>query len=306
MQRMTGQAPRDGRLDVLLSEAFGLSRSQAARLIAEGAARAGGVLATKPGLPVKEGEALSLDLPEAVEPTVEKENIPLSILYQDGDIAVVDKPWGMVVHPAAGNEKGTLVNALLFALDGLSGIGGVKRPGIVHRLDKDTSGVLLIAKNDGAHVALSNQLKNREMEKHYLAVAEGEMKQDSGAVHLPIARSRKDRKRMAVDPEGREAITEWTLLENLRAAALLDVHILTGRTHQIRVHLQSQHHPIAGDPLYGLKNGVKAPRLMLHAHTLAFAHPTTGEWMRFAAPPPREFVETYQKLRLDRSAPLPF
>jgi len=179
----------------------------------------------------------------------------------------------------------------------LSGIGGVKRPGIVHRLDKDTSGLLMVAKNDFAHVSLSDQLRERTMEKHYLAVVDGCMREESGMVDKPIARSKKDRKKMAVDPEGRDALTEWTLVENLKNAALLDVHILTGRTHQIRVHMQSLHHPVAGDPIYGQKNGVKVPRLMLHAHTLAFNHPRTGERLFFRAEPPEAFAKAVEKLR---------
>ncbi|MEG2314590.1 MAG: RluA family pseudouridine synthase, partial [Clostridia bacterium] len=208
-----------------------------------------------------------------------------------------DKPCGMVVHPAPGNESGTLVNALLYAMDDLSGIGGVKRPGIVHRLDKDTSGLMMIAKNDAAHLSLSTQLSQRSTEKHYLAMVEGEMKLSSGVVEQPIARSHADRKRMVIDPEGRYARTEWTLLENLRGAALLDVQILTGRTHQIRVHMQSLHHPVAGDVIYGFKNGVCVPRLMLHAHTLAFTHPSTGERMRFESEPSAAFVQTLKKYR---------
>ena len=297
MNRKMGIADSNGRADTLAATLFAISRAQAARAIGEGRVFVNGKPAQKPGMPVSLGAELEILLPEATEPLVEKENIPVEILYQDEDLAVVIKPRGMVVHPAAGNETGTLVNALLFALDGLSGIGGVKRPGIVHRLDKDTSGLLLVAKNDAAHLSLSHQLKERTMEKHYLAVVEGEMKQENGRIDLPIARSKRDRKRMGIDLEGREAITDWTLIENLRNAALLDVHIHTGRTHQIRVHMQSLHHPVAGDSIYGLKVGVKVPRLMLHAHTLAFHHPRTGERLCFTAPPEAEFEQAVQKLR---------
>ncbi|MDD5897985.1 MAG: RluA family pseudouridine synthase [Clostridia bacterium] len=285
------------RLDVLCAQAAQASRSQAARWIESGLCTVDGKAQTKPSFKAAAGAALRLQVPEAVESTVEKEDIPLEILYEDEDVAVVVKPCGMVVHPAAGNESGTLVNALLFAMDDLSGIGGVRRPGIVHRLDKDTSGLLMVAKNDAAHRSLSDQLRARTMEKHYLAVVEGCMREESGLVDKPIARSKKDRKKMAVDPEGREALTEWRLLENLQNAALLDVHIMTGRTHQIRVHMQSLHHPVAGDPIYGFKNGVKVPRLMLHAHTLAFDHPRTGERLFFRADPPEAFEKTLQKLR---------
>lgn len=306
MQRITAVAPEESRLDVLAARAGGTSRSQAARWIEQGLCRVNGQVRVKPAFKVGAGETVELTVPEAAEATVEKEDIPLEVLYEDGDLAVVVKPCGMVVHPAAGNEHGTLVNALLYRMEGLSGIGGVKRPGIVHRLDKDTSGLLLVAKNDEAHRGLSDQLRGRRMEKHYLAVVDGRMREPSGRVEKAIARSTKDRKRMAVDPAGREAMTEWTLLENLKDAALLDVHILTGRTHQIRVHMQSLHHPVAGDPIYGQKNGVRAPRLMLHAYTLSFTHPRTGERMTFCAPPPEAFTAAVQKWREDPAAPLPY
>lgn len=306
MQRITAVAPEESRLDVLAARAGGTSRSQAARWIEQGLCRVNGQVRVKPAFKVGAGETVELTVPEAAEATVEKEDIPLEVLYEDGDLAVVVKPCGMVVHPAAGNEHGTLVNALLYRMEGLSGIGGIKRPGIVHRLDKDTSGLLLVAKNDEAHRGLSDQLRGRRMEKHYLAVVDGRMREPSGRVEKAIARSTKDRKRMAVDPAGREAVTEWTLLENLKDAALLDVHILTGRTHQIRVHMQSLHHPVAGDPIYGQKNGVRAPRLMLHAYTLSFTHPRTGERMTFCAPPPEAFTAAVQKWREDPAAPLPY
>ena len=297
MSMIEYRVEQPARLDVLCAQAAQASRSQAARWIESGLCTVDGKAQTKPSFKAAAGAALRLQVPEAVESTVEKEDIPLEILYEDEDVAVVVKPCGMVVHPAAGNESGTLVNALLFAMDDLSGIGGVRRPGIVHRLDKDTSGLLMVAKNDAAHQSLSDQLRARTMEKHYLAVVEGCMREESGLVDKPIARSKKDRKKMAVDPEGREALTEWRLLENLQNAALLDVHIMTGRTHQIRVHMQSLHHPVAGDPIYRFKNGVKVPRLMLHAHTLAFDHPRTGERLFFRADPPEAFEKALQKLR---------
>ena len=291
-------ADRAARLDVLAAEGCGVTRSRAAKWIADGLCEVNGAAAQKAGTAVKPGDTLRIRIPEAAPATVEKENIPITILYQDGDIAVIDKPYGMVVHPAGGNETGTLVNALLYALDGLSGIGGVQRPGIVHRLDKDTSGIMLVAKNDQAHLSLSKQLKDRTIEKHYLAVVEGDMKEDGGLIDRPIGRSKRDRKKMAVMEDGRPSQTEWTVLTRLKHATLLDVRILTGRTHQIRVHMQSVHHPVVGDPVYGLKAGVKAPRMMLHAHSLAFTHPRTGERMAFTAPPPGEFTQTLAKLRL--------
>lgn len=297
MKTIQQQAETKARLDVIAAEMGECSRSQAAKWIEQGLCRVNEIVRSKPGYGVAPGDNVELTVPDPVELTVEKEDIPLEILYEDEDVAVVNKPCGMVVHPAPGNETGTLVNALLYAMDDLSGIGGVKRPGIVHRLDKDTSGLLMIAKNDQAHESLSEQLRERTMDKRYLAVVEGEMKEPSGRIEQPVARSKKDRKKMAIDPEGRYALTEWTLKENLRGAALLEVHILTGRTHQIRVHMQSIHHPVAGDPIYGAKNGVKAPRLMLHAWRLSFTHPRTGERLSFCAEPPEAFVRTVEKLR---------
>ena len=293
--RITAQ--HDARLDVLISEETGATRSQVARWIEDGCCRIEGKPPRKAGEAVRAGQLIEVEIPTVVDSPVRKENIPIEILYQDADLAVVNKPCGMVVHPAAGNESGTLVNALLYAMDDLSGVGGVKRPGIVHRLDKDTSGVLIIAKNDAAHLALSEQLKAREMEKHYWAVVEGTMKEPQGFIDQPIGRSDRDRKQMAIRADGREAQTEWTLLENLRQAALLDVHILTGRTHQIRVHMRSIHHPVAGDPIYGLRHGVAVPRLMLHAKTIAFTHPRTGERMRFEAPLPEEYAAALKRLQ---------
>ncbi len=304
MQKQEMIAPEKARLDVLAAKLAQISRSQAARLIEQGCCLVNGRAQTKPSFQAEPGARILLQIPMPQEPTVEKENIPLEILYEDQDVAVVVKPSGMVVHPAAGNESGTLVNALLYAMEDLSGIGGVRRPGIVHRLDKDTSGLLMVAKNDAAHLSLSRQLHDRTMEKHYLAVVEGCMKETCGLIDLPIGRSQKDRKKMAIDPQGRPSQTEWTLMENLKNAALLDVHILTGRTHQIRVHMQSQHHPVAGDPVYGLKNGIKVPRLMLHAWRLSFTHPRTGERLHFTAPPPQAFEDALKKLRLDPNAPL--
>ena len=297
---------QEGRLDAVLAAATGESRSRVARWIGEGLCTLNGKTAAKPSQGIRAGDELHLNIPEAVDSPLEAENIPLRVLYEDEDLAVVVKPCGMVVHPAPGNESGTLVNALLYAMDDLSGIGGVKRPGIVHRLDKDTSGLLLVAKKDAAHQALSLQLSRREMEKHYLAAVEGRMKENSGRVEQPIARHRTDRKKMAVDPDGREAVTEWTLLEEGRQASLLDVHILTGRTHQIRVHMQFLHHPVEGDPIYGLKNGVKVPRLMLHAYTLSFTHPTTGERMTFRAPVPKAFGDAWRKQRQSPGEPQVF
>ena len=281
----------DGRrLDVFLSEQSGLTRSRVATLMEEGHVTVDGQAVTKAGLMAKAGQRVTLTVPAPKPAVPEAQDIPLTILYQDADLAVVVKPCGMVVHPAAGNEDGTLVNALLHHLDSLGGIGGELRPGIVHRLDKDTSGLLLVAKNDAAQLALSEQLSGRKMEKHYRALVEGNLSQDEGRIEAAIARSKKDRKKMAVDPEGREAITEWTVLARGRGVTLVDVHILTGRTHQIRVHMKHIGHPVCGDPIYGSPKGAKVSRLMLHAYSLAFTHPRTGERMVFTAPLPEEFL----------------
>jgi 23S rRNA pseudouridine1911/1915/1917 synthase len=289
-QKITLKADGTKRLDVLLCGAGALTRSRVEQLIREGKASVDDRVENKPGMRPHAGAALELLVPEDKPAEAAAQDIPLHILYEDDDLAVVEKPCGMVVHPAAGNEDGTLVNALLHHLKNLSGIGGVMRPGIVHRLDKDTSGLLLVAKHDTAHVELSRQLKDREMEKHYLAVVEGVIKEDSGVVDAPIARSKTNRKRMAIDPMGRPAVTRWRLVEELKGGSLLDVHLITGRTHQIRVHMAHLHHPVAGDPIYGLKHGLPAPRLMLHARTLAFTHPKTGERMCFEAPIPEVFA----------------
>ena len=282
----------DGRrIDVTLSEAAGISRSRAAALMEEGCCLLEGEACRKAGTKPPAGKELRLLIPEPKDPAPQAEDIPLDILWEDADLAVVVKPRGMVVHPAAGHSEGTLVNALLANLDELSGIGGEKRPGIVHRLDKDTSGVMMVAKNDRTQAELSRMLKDREIEKHYLALTEGLMKEPEGRIEAPIGRSRKDRKKMAVDPEGREAVTEWKTVAEGRNCSLLDVHILTGRTHQIRVHMRSIGHPVCGDPLYGIGKGAKVPCLMLHARSLSFLHPRTKEKMTFQAPLPGDFLK---------------
>ena len=286
------RAAADGRrLDVLLSEVTGLSRSRVAALMEEGLCLAGGKECRKAGTKPAEGQEVVLTVPAPREAAPRAEDIPLEILYEDGDLAVVIKPRGMVVHPAAGHPDGTLVNALLGRLDSLGGIGGELRPGIVHRLDKETSGLMLVAKNDESQEELSRMLKDREIEKHYRALAEGRFRETEGEIDAPIGRSRRDRKKMAVDPEGRPALTRWKVLAEGAACALLDVRILTGRTHQIRVHLRSIQHPVCGDELYGYEKGIKVPCLMLHAYSLRFSHPRTKEEMTFQAPLPEDFLK---------------
>ena len=282
----TIEAAADGRrLDVLLSETSGLSRSRVAALMEEGFCTLNGRTCRKAGEKPAPGSPVTLTVPAPKDPVPQAEDLPLEILYEDEDLAVVVKPRGMVVHPAAGHSEGTLVNALLGNLSSLGGIGGELRPGIVHRLDKDTSGLLLVAKDDATHAALSRDLSERKMEKHYYAVVAGTMKESEGVIDAPIGRSHTDRKKMAVVPDGRPSRTEWRLVRQEADRALLDVHLITGRTHQIRVHMSSIHHPVLGDPIYGHKSMPKAPRLMLHAYSLSFTHPATGERMTFTAPP---------------------
>ena len=279
---------REERLDKLLvSDTF--TRSRAASLIHEGRVTVNGTVVDHPSFKPKNGDIVAVNIPETEDTANIAEDIPITLLYEDESLAVVIKPCGMVVHPAAGNESGTLVNALLYHLDSLSGIGGEKRPGIVHRLDKDTSGLLIVAKDDQAHAALSRQLSERQMEKHYLALAAGQMKGSEGSIDLAIGRSLKDRKKMAPRPDGRNALTHWTLLEQRSDRALLDVRLVTGRTHQIRVHMAAIGHPVLGDPLYAARGTPKAGRLMLHAWRLKFTHPRTGEELRFEAPPDESF-----------------
>ena len=279
---------REERLDKLLVSGT-LTRSRAAALIHEGQVTVNGLVVDHPSFKPKFGDIVAVNIPETEDTANKAEDIPITLLYEDESLAVVIKPCGMVVHPAAGNESGTLVNALLYHLDSLSGIGGEKRPGIVHRLDKDTSGLLIVAKDDQAHAALSRQLSERQMEKHYLALAAGQMKGSEGSIDLAIGRSLKDRKKMAPRPDGRSALTHWTLLEQRSDRALLDVRLVTGRTHQIRVHMSAIGHPVLGDPLYAARGTPKAGRLMLHAWRLKFTHPRTGEELRFEAPPDESF-----------------
>lgn len=294
-------APEDtnARVDAYLSAHTELSRSRISSLMQEGALSVNGKVQAKPSFKVSAGQKLRLTLPEVRAVTIEPQDIPLDILYQDSDVVIVNKPCGMVVHPAAGNEDQTLVNALLYHIHDLSGIGGEMRPGIVHRLDKDTSGLILIAKNDKAHAALSDQFKARTMEKHYRAVAFGNYSDEHGLIDAPIARHPVDRKKMAIVKDGKPSQTEWTVIERLKSATYLDVHLLTGRTHQIRVHMQSIGHPLLGDSIYApnIKLSVRIPRLMLHAYSLAFTHPATGERMTVVAPLPEQFSLTLDKLR---------
>lgn len=288
------------RLDVFVAAAADITRSRAGALIKDGAVRVGEKTEKKAGLALRPGDFVCVRIPEAAPCGVEAEDIELQILYQDADLAVVYKPSGMVVHPAAGNESGTMVNALLKHLDNLSGIGGEIRPGIVHRIDKDTSGLLLVAKNDRAHVSLSEQIKAHSVHRAYQAIVIGSFREDEGFVDAPIGRHPTDRKRMAVVADGREARTNWFVRERLKGATLIEARLTTGRTHQIRVHMASVGHPVLGDPVYGPKKSpypVKGGQL-LHAFRIGFVHPSTGEEMLFEAPPEQRFSAWLERLRL--------
>ena len=287
------------RLDKLISEQLPeLTRSAVQHLIQDGCV-------TIAGKPVKKntrasaGDVITVELPEPREVEIEPENIPLDIVYEDEDIIVVNKPKGMVVHPAPGNWSGTLVNALMYHCgDSLSGINGEIRPGIVHRIDKDTSGLLVVAKNDRAHQSLAEQIKVHSAGRRYFAVVYGTPREQKGTVNAPIARHPVDRKKMAVLAGGREAITHYEVLEQYAGYSYLTFLLETGRTHQIRVHMAHIGHPIIGDPLYGpAKDKWKLQGQCLHAGELTLTHPATGERMTFQAPLPAYFTTVLQKLR---------
>ena len=298
------------RLDRALSELFpSHSRNFLATLVAGGRVSIDGAPARKPAQRVETGQRVLIDVPAAAPSELESQDIPLTVLYEDGDIVVIDKPAGLVVHPAAGHADQTLVNALLFHVKDLSGVGGELRPGIVHRLDKDTSGVMVIAKHDAAHRKLTANWNSERVRKEYLALVYGTPSADRGTVDAPIGRDPRDRKRMAVVPEGRRAITDYEVAERVRYASLLRCRLRTGRTHQIRVHLKHLGHPIVGDPAYSGPQWRGIPdkrvqkalssleRQMLHATKITFEHPTTGEAMTFEAPLPADFRAVLEVLR---------
>ena len=285
------------RLDAFLSADGALTRSQAARLIAEGRVRVNGKPAAKSAR-LSGGETVTVDVPQLRETALPPQDIPLDVVYEDDDVIVVNKPTGLVVHPAPGHPDGTLVNALLHHCgDSLSGIGGEKRPGIVHRIDRDTSGLIIAAKNDAAHLALSAQLKDHSLSRTYECLVTGNMKQDSGTVDAPIGRHPTDRKKMAVVANGRSAVTHWTVLERFSGFTYVECRLETGRTHQIRVHMAHIGHPILGDTVYGAKKPV--PGLQgqcLHAVGLRFLHPRTGEPVELWCDLPEAFQAQLRKL----------
>ena len=288
-----GAEGKGHRLDKFLADHFekDYSRSFLQKLLKDGKVLLNGQIPGRHHM-VDAGEIVEIAIPTPKESKIKAENIPLKIVYEDEHLLVVDKPQGMVTHPAPGNYTGTLVNALLAHCDDLSGIGGVLKPGIVHRLDKGTSGLLLVAKTDEAHKRLSEQFKDRTIKRIYLAVVKGNVELDNGAIELPIGRSARDRKKMAVkfDEEGgKTAITRYKVIKRFGDFTLLECRLGTGRTHQIRVHLSYIGHPILGDEKYGTKGNFKMP--MLHAATLGFTHPVTNLFMEFSSKPPKEMAD---------------
>ncbi len=298
------------RLDIYVSETYAITRSAAQKLIEGGLVTVNGTVKAK-NYKLSESDTVEIDFPEPVPDEAQPEDIPLDIVYEDDDLIVVNKPKGMVVHPAAGNLAGTLVNALLYhCKDGLSGINGVIRPGIVHRIDKDTSGLLVVAKNDEAHNSLAMQIKEHKADRVYRAVVIGNPKNDEGTIDKPIGRHPQDRKKMAVVAGGRDAVTHYKVIERYRGFAYCEMRLETGRTHQIRVHMASIGHPLLGDTVYGGGNTQlekKHPWIFkgdnagqaLFAKTLGFKHPRTGEYMTFDCKIPQWLVSILEMLAIE-------
>ncbi|MGK4058724.1 RluA family pseudouridine synthase [Loigolactobacillus coryniformis] len=286
----------NGRLDKVISSRFEeLSRAQVQQLIKTEHVQVNGQL-EKAKYAVAAGDQITVSIPAPAALDVQPQNIPLDIVYEDDDVLVVNKPQGMVVHPAPGHPQDTLVNALLYHSP-LSTINGVIRPGIVHRIDKDTSGLLMVAKNDQAHISLAAQLQAKTSQREYLALVHGVIKEDKGTIDAPIARAKNDRKKQAVVAGGKHAVTHFEVLERFNEYTLIKCILETGRTHQIRVHMKYIGHPVAGDPLYGPKKTLKGHGQFLHAALLGFKHPRTGEQMTFTTPLPSIFEQTLATLR---------
>ena len=287
------------RIDVFLAKNLeSFSRSYIQDLIKKGKATIGGK-SIKANYRLRNGDNVVLNIPKPEPLEILPENIPLDILYEDNDVILINKPKGMVVHPAAGHYSGTLVNALLYhCKDNLSGINGVLRPGIVHRIDMDTTGVIIACKNDKAHQNIAKQLAEHSIARRYVAIVNGNLKEDEGVVDAPIARAKNDRKKMAVDKDGKTAVTHYKVLERLKNYTYIECVLETGRTHQIRVNMSYINHPLLGDEIYsGKKESMKLQGQCLHAVVLGFIHPTTNEYMEFEAPIPEYFNEILKKFK---------
>lgn len=298
LETVTAEAEDAGtRADVFLAAKLGVSRSNMQKLLEDGRVKRG-EKKIKANYKVRAGEMFVVDIPEPEPIEAVPENIPLDIIYEDDDVVVLNKARGMVVHPAPGNYTGTLVNALLYHCSNLSGINSAIRPGIVHRLDKDTSGIMIVAKNDAAHISLSQQIQSKTAVRTYLAVVRGNIKTDSGTIETQIARDKTDRKKMAVVKEGgRDAITDYEVLERFGKYTLVRCKLRTGRTHQIRVHMEYLGYPLVGDPKYSpMKTPFGIKGQALHSHTLEFTHPRTGERMKFEAPLPEDMHKIITRL----------
>ena len=297
---ITVPAPAEGRVDRFVADESGLSRTYVQKLIAEGHVTVAGKPIKANG-PLTAGEILELEIPDPRPLELTPEAIPLSVVYEDADLLIVDKAAGLVVHPAPGHPGGTLVNALLARDTEYGGIAGVQRPGIVHRLDRDTSGLLMVAKDDRAQAGLMAQLKDREVKKTYLGLVQGAVAATSGRVEAPIGRDPHHRTRMAVVPAGRAAVTGYRVRERLPGWTLLELDLITGRTHQIRVHLTAIGHPLAGDPVYGTGTSRRGPdgleRLFLHSWRIELKSPSDGHVIRATAPLPAELESVLERLR---------
>lgn len=286
------------RLDKFLLEKLDFSRSHIKNLIEKGMVQINKKVVSKAGVLIKENDEICVQILPPTEISTVAEDVDFEIVYQDDDIAVINKPQGLVVHPCSSTKNGTLVNGLISRLDNLSGINGVLRPGIVHRLDKDTSGLLVVAKNDVAHVSLANQIKNKTCHRNYLALLEGNLKDDEGQIKTFLARDLKDRKKYSVQSSGREAITNYKVVKRFEKTCLVEFSLLTGRTHQIRVHSKFLGHSVVGDKVYGHEvKGLNGQ--LLHAYKLSFFHPRTNEWLTFTAPLP-DYFQKY----LDKQKPI--
>lgn len=284
------------RLDKALADLSPLSRGQANDQIKQGLVLVNGQQ-KKAKYTVQAGDVICFELPKEEVLEYQAQNIPLDIIYEDDALAIINKPQGMVVHPSAGHPSGTMVNALMHHIKDLSSINGVVRPGIVHRIDKDTSGLLMVAKTDAAHQALAEELKAKKSLRKYLAIVHGNLPNDRGMIEAPIGRSEKDRKKQAVTAKGKEAVTRFTVLERFGDYSLVELQLETGRTHQIRVHMAYIGHPVAGDPLYGPRKTLSGHGQFLHAKTLGLTHPMTGKEMIFTVEAPEIFQKVLKLLR---------